>query len=230
MGVVVYTIERADREIVDGLKELSTPTVCEAMGERLCMTSEIKPLYKGARIAGTAITCLCPLMDNLMLHKALQVAKEGDVIVVNHNGYVEAAPWGEMMSRAAKKKGLEGIVIDGMARDALAIEQIKFPVFARGTAIWGTSKKFPGFVNQAIQCGGVYVNPGDIVLGDENGVVVVPKEKAKVVLQRAREREKRERQLARRIAAGELTDFMFNYQKKYDALVKAGEITEIRKT
>jgi 4-hydroxy-4-methyl-2-oxoglutarate aldolase len=162
-----------------------------------------------------------------MLHKALQLAGPGDVIVVDHGAYTEAAPWGEMMSRAAKKKGLEGIVIDGMARDSVGISKIKFPVFARGTAIWGTLKKSAGSVNIPIECGGVHVVPGDLIVGDDDGVVVVPQNMVEDVLEKAKARDEREEMLVQRIDAGVITDFMLNYRDEYDSLVESREITEL---
>ena len=233
MGEVALSIVRPDKELIQEFREIATPTICECMGGsadiRRYMTSSIKPVLKGVKIVGPAITCLCHVGDNLMLHKALQLAEAGDVIVVAHGGYTEAAPWGEMMSMAAKKKSVEGLVIDGMVRDFPLLADIGFPIFARGLAMAGTVKSAPGLVNRPIQCGEVYINPGDIIVGDDDGVVVVPREQAREVLEKSQAREKSEAETAKKIERGEMTDFMANFQKAYDDLIKSGKLKEISK-
>ena len=231
MGEVVLNIKRPEKDLIEEFRKVATPTICECMGGsgnvRLYMTSTIKPIVKGSKIVGPAITCLCHIGDNLMLHKALQLAQAGDVIVVTHGGYTEAAPWGEMMSTAAKKKGVEGLVIDGMVRDTPLLPKIGFPVFAKGAAMAGTVKNAAGLVNRPIQCGEVYVNPGDIIVGDDDGVVVVPRERAREVLEKSKAREKKEEEVAKRIERGEITDFMADYEKAYQKLIESGELKEI---
>ena len=231
MGEVVLNFKRPEKGLIDEFRKIATPTVCECMGGsgnvRFYMSSAIKPVFKGVKMVGTALTCLCHIGDNLMLQKALQLAKAGDVIVVTHGGYTEAAPWGEMMSKAAKMKGVEGLVIDGMVRDTPLLPQIGFTVFAKGAAMAGTVKNAAGLVNRPIQCGEVYVKPGDIIVGDDDGVVVVPIERAHEVLEKSKAREKKEEETLKRVQKGELTDFMANYEKTYQKLIESGELKEI---
>lgn len=231
MGEVALSIVRPEKRLLEEFRKIATPTICECMGGsgniRRYMSSSIKPVIRGVKIVGPAITCLCHIGDNLMLQKALQLAQAGDVLVVSHGGYTEAAPWGEMMSMAAKRKGVEGLVIDGAVRDYPLLEEIGFPIFSKGLAMAGTVKSAPGLVNRPIQCGQVHVNPGDIIVGDDDGVVVVPREEAAEVLERSKERETNEAEVAKRIERGEVTDFMANYQKAYDDLIKSGKLKEI---
>ena len=231
MNEVALSFKRPSKEVIERFRKMATPSICECLGGssniRTYMSSAIKPIIKGTKICGPAATCLCHVGDNLMLHKALQLAESGDVLVVTHGGFTEAAPWGEMMSLAAKKKGLEGLVIDGAVRDTPIIPEIGFPVFARGSAMAGTVKSAPGLVNRPIQCGDVYVKPGDIVIGDDDGVVIVPKEIALEVLEKAEARENNEEKDARRIKNGEMTDFMANLQPAYDKLINSGKLKEI---
>ncbi len=231
MGEVVLNIKRPEKELIEEFRKMATPSICECMGGsgnvRLYMTSAIKPVFKGVKMVGPAITCLCHVGDNLMLQKALQLAKAGDVIVVTHGGYTEAAPWGEMMSSAAKRKGVEGLVIDGMVRDTPLLPKIGFPVFSKGAAMAGTLKNAAGLVNRPILCGEVYVNPGDIIVGDDDGVVVVPREKAREILEKTKAREQSEEIEAKRIEKGEVTDFMSNYEKAYQKLIESGQLKEI---
>ena len=231
MGEVVLKIKRPEKELIEEFRKLATPTICECMGGsgnvRLYMTSTIKPIFKGVKIVGPAITCLCHIGDNLMLHKALQLAQAGDIIVVTHGGYTEAAPWGEIMSAAAKKKGVEGLVIDGMVRDTPVLPEIGLPIFAKGAAMAGTVKNAAGLVNRPIQCGEVCVNPGDIIVGDDDGVVVVPREKAREVLEKSKAREKKEEESLKRIERGEITDFMSDFEQIYQKLIESGQLKEI---
>ena len=232
MGEVVLKFDRPDKKLIERYRKMATPSVCECLGGsgniRTYMSSAIKPVVKGTKFCGPALTCLCHVGDNLMLQKALQLAEAGDVIVVTIGGYTEAAPWGEMMSLCAKSKGVEGLVIDGAVRDAPLHPEIGFVIFARGTAMAGTTKTAAGLVNRPIQCANAYVKPGDIVLGDDDGVVVVPKEIALEVLEKAEAREKKEEDGIQRIKNGEITDFMENFQSAYDNLIKAGKLKEFK--
>lgn len=231
MGEVVLKIKRPEKELIEEFRKFATPTICECMGGsgnvRLYMTSAIKPIFKGVKIVGPAITCLCHIGDNLMLHKALQLAQAGDILVVTHGGYTEAAPWGEIMSAAAKKKGVEGLVIDGMVRDTPILPKIGLPIFAKGAAMAGTVKSAAGLVNRPIQCGEVCVNPGDIIVGDDDGVVVVPMEKAREVMEKSKAREKKEEESLKRIEKGEITDFMSDFEPIYQKLIESGQLKEI---
>ena len=203
-------IGRPDPKLVAELRDISPPTLHEAMGKRGAMPTPIKPLYAGMRVCGPALTVACPPGDNLVIHYAVTLAEPGDVLVVDYAGYTEAGPWGDVLTTAAQGRGVAGLVIDGCVRDALAIRVAGFPVFARGTNMKGTTKALPGEVNQPILCAGVPVAPGDIVVGDDDGVVVVPKGRAGAVLAAAREREAKEEQLRERLRAGKTTVELLN--------------------
>src|SRR5690606_18793986 len=148
-------------------------TVHEAQGQKGALSSAIKPLDPAMRLAGPALTVNCRPDDNLAIHYALTIARPGDVIVVDAKGFVEAGAWGDVMTLMARKKGVAGLVIDGSVRDANAIVEMGFPVFSRGISIKGTAKNQPGAVDVPIVCGGVGINPGDVVLGDRDGLVVI---------------------------------------------------------
>lgn len=190
---------------MDGFQEISAATVYEAMGKKGAMDHAIKPVYPGAKVCGTAVTVLCYPADNLMLHKAITIAEPGDVLVANVGGYLEAGGWGEIASVAAIERGIMGLITDGAVRDVSALKRLGFPVFAKGVSIKGTTKEQLGLINHPIECGGVWVRPGDIVLGDEDGVVVIPQEKASWVLEKSKEREANEARIMAKLREGKLT-------------------------
>jgi 4-hydroxy-4-methyl-2-oxoglutarate aldolase len=204
MYKIVDEFERPDSELVGQLSMIATSTLSDAMGRYGAMTHEIKPIDPSFRMAGPAYTVRCYVKDNLMLHYGLRMAKPGDILVVEAGGYPEGAFWGELMSTMAVRQRLKGIVLDSGARDGSKIREIGFPVFSRAVLPMGTLKDSPGSINIPVQCGGVVVHPGDIVVGDDDGVVVVPKADAVRVLDKALAILKKEEDIRRRIAAGEL--------------------------
>jgi 4-hydroxy-4-methyl-2-oxoglutarate aldolase len=209
MLIIVEDFERPSKDIVEGFKKLPTPVVSDAMGRQLGMVSDIKPLFPEATMAGPALTVKTYTADNLMCHLGIKLAQAGDVLVVEAGGYVDAALWGEVMSTAAQRKGIAGVVIDGGVRDRLPNIELKFPVFARGVIPKGTFKDSPGCLNVPISCGGLAVCPGDIIVGDADGVVVVPKQVAKEVLGKAQAALEKEEVMKERLAKGEIPyDFL----------------------
>lgn len=182
---IITKVERPHRNVIDEFRKFPATIIHEAMGKRGSMINEIKPIFEGAKITGLAITVFCQIGDNLRLHKALQIARSGDVLVVNAHGYTERGMLGEIIALAAKVKGIESIVIDGAVRDVAEIRKMKYPVYARAVSIGGTLKQTFGCINKPVFCGGVYVDAGDIVVGDDNGVVVVPKDETHKVLDEA---------------------------------------------
>ncbi|SEC52674.1 4-hydroxy-4-methyl-2-oxoglutarate aldolase [Rhizobiales bacterium GAS191] len=195
---------------IDALKRLGAATIHEAQKQTGSLTSAIKPLNPKARLVGRALTVDAMPGDNLVIHQALTRARPGDVLVVNAKGYTEAGPWGDILTLAAQKAGVAGLVIDGCVRDASAIIEMAFPVFARGLCIKGTMKNQPGLINVAIVCGGVRIEPGDVVVGDRDGVVVVPKDHLDDVLVAAKQREEAEAALRRELKAGRSTIELLN--------------------
>jgi 4-hydroxy-4-methyl-2-oxoglutarate aldolase len=207
---VVRTYERTAAATVAGYHEQSVATVHEAQGRAGAMAAHIQPLERGSRVCGTALTVSAPPGDNLVLHKAIDIVQPGEVLVVDIDGW-EGGPWGELMSVMAAARGCDGLVIDGYVRDIAQIRAMRFDVFARGTSVKGATKERPGLVNHPISCGGVIVRPGDLVLGDDDGVCVVPRDRADEVLAAAQAREQEEQRLMPRFAKGaalwELADF-----------------------
>ncbi|WP_181956571.1 MULTISPECIES: 4-carboxy-4-hydroxy-2-oxoadipate aldolase/oxaloacetate decarboxylase [Mesorhizobium] len=172
----------AAREILATLMELGSATIHEAQGQRGALCSAIKPADPASKLAGRAVTVDASPGDNLVIHYALSKARPGDVLVIDAKGFVEAGAWGDILTLAAQTVGIAGLVIDGAVRDAEAIIAMNFPTFSRGLSIKGTGKYLPGRVNIPIICGGVRVEPGDIVVGDRDGVVVVPANNLEAVL------------------------------------------------
>jgi 4-hydroxy-4-methyl-2-oxoglutarate aldolase len=187
--VVHKDFARPSAELIKALQGHDAATLHEALGKRGAMPFYIKPLYHGMKVCGPAITVDVAPGDNLMIHYAITLAQPGDVLVVDAKGFTEGGPWGDLMTTAAMTKGIVGLVIDGCVRDAQTIHDMGFDVFARGTSMKGTSKSLPGSVNVPIVCASVAVHPGDIVVGDDDGVVVIPEDEAAGVLERARKRE-----------------------------------------
>lgn len=169
------------------------------------------------RICGVALTVQCGVGDNIMLHKAISIAQPGDVLMVVNGYYYEAGGmFGGMMAANLKARGASGLVIEGACRDTILIKELGFPVFSRNISIKATTKLCPGKINHPIVIGGVLVHPGDLIFGDNDGVVVVSKEKAKDILAIAQAREKKEEDLLKKILRCETATFdMFkdNYYK-----------------
>jgi regulator of RNase E activity RraA len=168
------TIQRPAEESYSALFDVSTGNVCDAMGRFGSMSYEIKPLSDTMQCVGTAVTVKARPCDNLIVYKALDLARPGDVLVIGVSGYTGSAVWGDITSLIAKKKNLAGMVTDGLVRDIQGIRRLQFPVFARGAVPNSPFKDGPGQINVPISCGGVGVEPGDIVVGDVDGVVIVP--------------------------------------------------------
>jgi 4-hydroxy-4-methyl-2-oxoglutarate aldolase len=223
MGRIIFDIERPLNKLIKRLRKYSTSTLSEAMGKRGFMSYEIKPNLSNIKIAGPAVTVSCHIGDNLTLHKDIEVAREGDILVVDAKGYKNAGGmWGEMMSLAAKTKGIVALIIDGAIRDSAAIRKMKFPVFARAVNPGGTVKETFGSINEPIVCGGVLVNPGDIIVADDDGVVVVPKQEAEEVAKKAEERRKKEKEIRKLILQGKTTMEIYGFDQilKQKGIVK----------
>jgi 4-hydroxy-4-methyl-2-oxoglutarate aldolase len=177
----------------------------EAMGRRGALDSDFRPLFPGARLLGRALTVRGRPGDNLMLHLAISVARPGDVIVATLDRHTEAGAWGEITTLAARMRGVAGLLTDGAVRDSEPIARAGFPVFSRGVCIKGTTKRLRGEINQPVVIGGILVNPGDFVVGDADGVVIVPAAEAEAVDAKARQIRAREAEIMRQLEAGALT-------------------------
>ena len=191
--------------IIRTLGDFGSATIYEAQGAHGALDSGIKPIHPDMRIAGPAFTVDAWPADNLMLHCALLKAQPGDVLVVDAKGFVEAGAWGDVLTEQAVKQGIAGLVINGAVRDANAIVKMGFPVFSRGLSIKGTSKNRPGRLNVPVCFGDVQINPGDIIVGDQDGIVVVPKEGLQFALENSQAREEKEAMFRERIRKGATT-------------------------
>lgn len=194
--------QRAEPSLVSAFAALTTSVVGDAMNRWGTMAGDIRPLWRGARLVGSALPVWVRPGDNLLLHRALQAARPGDVLVVNGHGSLQHAVFGELMGRQAVAVGLAGLVVDGAVRDRRALEELRFPVFARGCCPGGPAKGELGEVGYPVACGGVVCTAGDVVIGDDDGIVVVPRADAGVVLAAAREIHRWEAARRRAVAAG----------------------------
>ncbi|MHB1414989.1 MAG: 4-carboxy-4-hydroxy-2-oxoadipate aldolase/oxaloacetate decarboxylase [Chloroflexota bacterium] len=204
-GFKVYThIDRPPQELVEPFREFATCNVCDALGRFGSMDYRIKPMVPGWKMAGTAITLRTRPCDNLLVYKALEIAQPGDVLVIAIYEYDTNSTWGDLTSMIAQAKGMAGVVTDGVVRDISGLRAVGFPVFARGLNPNSPMKDGPGEVNVPVVCGGVLVNPGDIVVGDDDGVVVVPKDEAAAIIEGARAIVQKEEKIVADIKSGKL--------------------------
>jgi len=182
----------------------------EALGKRGALQHDVKPAWPGAKILGRALTIRTAPGDNLMLHLAVSIAQPGDVLVATVDGFLEAGIWGEIITVAAQVRGVRGLVTDGAVRDVEMIAKLGFPIFSRGLSIKGTTKKQKGELNQPITIAGQTVNPGDIVVGDVDGVVIVPAGEVDAAIAKSNEIRAREAGIMERLKKGELTLDLLN--------------------
>lgn len=187
------------------LRQLGAATIYEAQGAKGALDSGIKPIAPGMRLAGPALTVDTRPADNLMLHYAMLKAQPGDVLVVDAKGFLEAGVWGDVFTEQAQRIGLAGLVIHGAVRDAAAMTEAGFPVFSRGLSIKGTGKHQPGRLNVTVTIGDVGIDPGDIIVGDRDGVVVVRRHEVDAVLLKSRQREEKEARFRQQIRDGATT-------------------------
>jgi 4-hydroxy-4-methyl-2-oxoglutarate aldolase len=206
--------QRLRPQLASAAALLPTATLHEAGKKIGALPSAIRPVAPGFRFAGSALTVHSPGGDNLWLHRALDVAQPGDVLVVFTGGLHEHGYWGEIMTTMAKVRSLAGLVIDGCVRDGILLGEIGFPVFARGLCIRGTGKDFgaTGWINHPITMGDVVVHPGDLVVGDFDGVVAIPQARAADVIAAAHKREAEEAAILRRLESGEGTLAVYGWQ------------------
>ena len=203
---------------LDALRRLGAATVYEAQGARGALDSGLKPLDPGSILVGPAFTVDARPADNLILHLAVQKARPGDVLVVDAKAFMEAGPWGDVLTLQAMHKGIAGLVISGCVRDASAIVGLGFPVFCRGLSIKGTGKNQPGVLNAPLAMGGSLVHPGDIVVGDRDGLVVVPQDEVAAALANSLAREDKERAQRLAIERGTSTIELLGLQPALDRL------------
>lgn len=223
MHTVESNVDRPDRDVVSAFESIPSSIASDVTGNvGLAMDSGIKPIYSGVETAGTALTVKAAPGDNLIIHKAITMAEPGDLLVIDANGYVETGHAGELMCASCKAHDLAGIVIDGAIRDRRDIAEMEFPVYARGVHPQGPLKQDPGSINVTISCGGVTVEPGDVVVGDGEGVTIVPGDEAEKILESAREKLTAEGNLRERVEDGEYLFEISGYDKLYENLDVVG--------
>lgn len=204
-------------QIIERFGRLPTGNIADARGPGGNMCSAIKPVCSNMRLAGRAYTVKIPAGDNLGLHLAIYQAPVGSVLVVDAGGYAGGGLFGDIMATACQARGISGLVIDGACRDAADLSAMGFPVFCRAVNPGGTVKEKAGELNGSITCGGVTVNPGDVVVGDRDGVVVVPAGHAEMVLIKAEQKNRNEQEVRRLLIAGKSTLEIFDLKRKADS-------------
>jgi 4-hydroxy-4-methyl-2-oxoglutarate aldolase len=204
MGIVVTNIKRAERAATDALARYGVATVHEAQGRLGLMAPRLRPIYRGPAVSGTAVTVLLPPGDNWMIHVAAEHCQAGDILVVSPISSSDSGYFGDLLGTLFKSRGVRGVVLDAGCRDIVDLEEMGFPVWSKCICAHGTVKETIGDVNVPISCGDQLVNPGDVIVADNDGVVVVPQLRAAEVVTASEARVQREAGVRKRYAAGEL--------------------------
>lgn len=217
-SVVVRHIDRAPGDVVDQLGTAGVATVHEAAGRTGLLAPEITPIQQGMRVGGSAVTALCAPDDNMMIHAAVEVIEPGDILVVATTGPSTHGMFGDLLATSLLARNCRALVIDAGVRDVADLREMGFPVWSRAVHAQGTVKATPGSVNIPVTCGGARVHPGDVVIADDDGVVVIPRASATAVLDATRDRLAKEQATRARLELGELGVDFYGLRDKLERL------------
>ncbi len=217
-NIVVRNVPRPDSTLLKRLGTFGVATVHEAQGRTGLLAPYLRPIYSGAKTAGSALTVLAHPGDNTMLHVAAEICRPGDVIVVGLSSENSDGMLGELLATSFRARGAMGVIIDAGCRDVAEMSKMGFPVWSKAVSAKGTVKATLGSINVSVVCAGAIVQPGDAILADDDGVVTVPRSELEAVLQAAEQREERETKVRARLAAGELGLDIYNMRPKLEQL------------